>query len=155
MLASILYEAHAISLCTTPASGKPGKAHPVPGSTFLNGIAVAKDGTVYVSNTREKSQLYKITPEGEAGVLVEGGPLVAPNGVAIDTELTLMRTFQAVGLPLTILFDKQGREFARAFGPQKWDDPAAIAYIREVSDIEATQQRVLLADGFFHLSKAG
>jgi len=67
-------------------SGKPGKAHPVPGSTFLNGIAVAKDGTIYVSNTREKSQLYKITPEGEAGLLVDGEPLVAPNGVAIDTE---------------------------------------------------------------------
>lgn len=67
-------------------SGKPGKAFPVPGSTFLNGIAVADDGTIYVSNTREKSQLYKITPEGEAGLLVDGAPLVAPNGVAIDPE---------------------------------------------------------------------
>jgi len=67
-------------------SGKPGKAYPVPGSTFLNGIAVAKDGTIYVSNTREKSQLYKIAPDGGASVLVEGEPLVAPNGVAIDTE---------------------------------------------------------------------
>jgi thiol-disulfide isomerase/thioredoxin len=58
-------------------------------------------------------------------------------GIAIDNDLTLMRTFNAYGLPLTLLIDKQGREFARAFGPQKWDDPEAIAYIREVANATA------------------
>lgn len=67
-------------------SGKPGPAHHVPGSTFLNGIAVAKDGTIYVSNTREKSELYRISPDGAVKLLVEGAPLVAPNGAAIDPE---------------------------------------------------------------------
>ena len=68
------------------ATGKPGRAYPVEGATFLNGIAVAKVGTIFVSNTRPESRLYKITPEGAASTLVEGKPLVNPNGVAIDPE---------------------------------------------------------------------
>lgn len=67
-------------------SGKPGEAWHVPGATFLNGIAVAKDGTVYVSNTREESRVYKIAATGEVSTFVEGEPLNAPNGVAIDPE---------------------------------------------------------------------
>ncbi len=67
-------------------SGKPGEAWHVPGATFLNGIAVAKDGTVYVSNTREESRVFKITAAGEVSTFVDGEPLKAPNGVAIDPE---------------------------------------------------------------------
>ena len=55
-------------------------------------------------------------------------------GVAIDNNLTLMRAYGAYGLPLTIVIDRRGREFARAFGPQKWDDPEAIAYLRDVAN---------------------
>ena len=35
-------------------SGRPLRSVPVPGSTLLNGIAVADDGTVYASNTRPR-----------------------------------------------------------------------------------------------------
>ncbi|WP_437193211.1 SMP-30/gluconolactonase/LRE family protein [Planctomicrobium sp. SH527] len=65
-------------------TGQPGKEYPVEGATFLNGIAVAKDGTIFVSNTRPESRVYKITPEGKSSVFVDGQPLVNPNGVAID-----------------------------------------------------------------------
>ncbi len=67
-------------------SGKPLQAYHVPGSTFLNGIGVAKEGTIYVSNTRPENRVYKITPAGEVSTFIEGEPLVMPNGVAIDND---------------------------------------------------------------------
>ena len=42
-------------------SGRPLRSVPVPGSTLLNGIAVADDGTVYASNTRPVGQIWKVT----------------------------------------------------------------------------------------------
>ncbi len=68
------------------ATGNPGRDFPVQGSMFLNGIAVSKNGTIYVSNTRPDSRVYKITPDGVATVFVDGKPLDSPNGVAIDPE---------------------------------------------------------------------
>lgn len=68
------------------ASGTPRDSFPVPGATFLNGIAVANDGTIYASNSLNPEQIVKITPSGQASVLVEGSPLAIPNGVAIDTD---------------------------------------------------------------------
>jgi len=68
------------------ATGAPGRAYPVEGATFLNGIAVAKDGTIFVSNTKPASIVYKITPSGEVSKFVDGKPLDLPNGVAIDTD---------------------------------------------------------------------
>ena len=70
------------------ATGRPGREFPVPGSTFLNGIAVTKEGTIYVSNTRPAGveRVYKITAEGEVSTFVDGKPLVQPNGVAIDGD---------------------------------------------------------------------
>lgn len=68
------------------ATGQPRDAFPVPGSTFLNGIGVADDGTIYASNTRPEGRLYKVTADGEPSLLVDGAPLNVPNGVAIDRE---------------------------------------------------------------------
>ncbi len=68
------------------ATGRPLDAIEVPGSTILNGIAVDQDGTAYISNTRNPEQIYKVTAAGEVSVFAEGAPLVAPNGVAMDTE---------------------------------------------------------------------
>lgn len=56
------------------------------GANVLNGIAVADDGTVYVSNTRDPQRIYRISASGDASVFVEGAPLAAPNGVAMDTD---------------------------------------------------------------------
>ncbi|MGD0142497.1 MAG: TlpA disulfide reductase family protein [Rhizomicrobium sp.] len=49
-----------------------------------------------------------------------------------DPDLGLMQVFGAFGLPLTVLFDPQGREIAHALGPADWDDPAAIAYFKSL-----------------------
>jgi DNA-binding beta-propeller fold protein YncE len=67
-------------------TGQPLRSVPVAGATLLNGIAVAADGTVYASNTRSPELIYKVTPNGESSVFAEGGPLSAPNGVAIDQD---------------------------------------------------------------------
>ena len=68
------------------ATGEPRDAFPVPGSTFLNGIGVAEDGTIYASNTRPPERVYKVTADGEVSVFVDGAPLAVPNGVAIDPD---------------------------------------------------------------------
>jgi hypothetical protein len=68
------------------ASGKPLKAVTVTGGTFLNGIGVTADGTAYISNTRAPETILKVTADGTVSVFVEGAPLAAPNGVAIDND---------------------------------------------------------------------
>ena len=68
------------------ATGQPLDSFPVPGSTFLNGIGVTEDGTIYASNTRPEGRLYKVTADGEPSLLVDGEPLNVPNGVAIDPD---------------------------------------------------------------------
>jgi thiol-disulfide isomerase/thioredoxin len=50
-----------------------------------------------------------------------------------DQHLALMKVFGAFGLPLSVLVDPQGREVARAMGPAEWDDPAAIAYFKDMT----------------------
>lgn len=51
-------------------------------------------------------------------------------GVYRDSDIALMRAFDAYGLPFTVLIDPEGREVARAFGPSDWSAPASIAYFR-------------------------
>jgi hypothetical protein len=68
------------------ATGNPLKAVEVTGASFLNGIGVTADGTAYISNTRPPERIYKVTPEGEVSVFVDGAPLATPNGVAIDLD---------------------------------------------------------------------
>lgn len=68
------------------ATGLPGAAWPVEGANGLNGIAVTADGTVYASNTRDPQRVFKVTAAGESSIFLEGAPLMAPNGVAIDND---------------------------------------------------------------------
>lgn len=67
-------------------TGEPVDAVQVNGATFLNGIAVADDGTVYASNTRDPERIFRVTPDGESSVFVDGEPLAMPNGVAMDQD---------------------------------------------------------------------
>lgn len=67
-------------------TGAPIRSIEVPGAGFLNGIAVAEDGTAYVSDTRPGELVYKVTPDGESSVFAKGAPLTLPNGVALDNE---------------------------------------------------------------------
>ncbi|MBS0470271.1 MAG: TlpA family protein disulfide reductase [Proteobacteria bacterium] len=51
----------------------------------------------------------------------------------LDTNIALIRAFNAFGLPLTILIDPQGREIGRAVGPAKWDAPEAIDWFKNLT----------------------
>jgi thiol-disulfide isomerase/thioredoxin len=53
--------------------------------------------------------------------------------VYIDNAYATQRGFTANELPLTVLIDADGHEVARAAGGQKWDDPAAVAYLKAIS----------------------
>jgi len=68
------------------ATGSPISSVPVPGSTILNGIAVADNGTAYISNSRDPELIYQVTPDGSASVFAQGGDLNVPNGVAMDMD---------------------------------------------------------------------
>lgn len=73
------------------ATGRPLKSVTVPGSTWLNDIAVAADGTVYGTNTGSADRpetwtVWKVSPDGQAAVFVQGAPLGMPNGIEVDRD---------------------------------------------------------------------
>ncbi|OFE13235.1 gluconolaconase [Pseudohongiella acticola] len=85
----VLYVADTATVRTFDlASGQPIAAHSAAsaGANGLNGIAVAEDGTIYASNTRDPQRVYRIPPDGEASVFIDGSPLMLPNGVAVDND---------------------------------------------------------------------
>jgi outer membrane protein assembly factor BamB len=72
-------------------SGAPVGETRVPLSAWFNDIAVARDGTVYATQTGSEDgkvpmRLYRVPPTAPATVLLEGAPLSRPNGVAIDND---------------------------------------------------------------------
>jgi hypothetical protein len=99
------------------STGQPGDAWPVDGANGLNGIAVAADGTVYASNTRDPQRVYKVTATGQSSVFLEGAPLMSPNGVAIDNDGNVVvvnignnhvMTFNAAGELINTEFAAEG-----------------------------------------------
>lgn len=53
-------------------------------------------------------------------------------GLYLAEDLRAMLAFAVVGLPTTILIDREGREIARRAGPAEWDSPEAIAQFQSV-----------------------
>ncbi len=53
--------------------------------------------------------------------------------VYLDPNHAFLEALGVQGLPLSVLIDTHGMERARASGPAEWDDPAAIAWLREVT----------------------
>ncbi len=46
-----------------------------------------------------------------------------------DTTIKAQRAFRIIGLPTTVLIDREGREVGRIAGPAEWDNDDAIALI--------------------------
>jgi hypothetical protein len=75
-------------------TGAPGRTFRVEKSTGFNDIEVAADGTIYATQTGTGGQtpdptswqVWKITPDGNASILVQGAPLRQPNGIALDSQ---------------------------------------------------------------------
>lgn len=49
----------------------------------------------------------------------------------IDPSGKAARDLRAIGLPVTILIDPQGRELGRLIGPAEWDTPEMIRFLRD------------------------
>jgi thiol-disulfide isomerase/thioredoxin len=47
----------------------------------------------------------------------------------LDISAKATRQLSAVGLPTTLLIDREGREIARLIGPAEWDSPEIAAFI--------------------------
>jgi hypothetical protein len=84
-------------------TGAPKGDIPVPGATFLNDIAVAKDGRVFVSDSGIKSGAAGFDPTGTDAVYVidkgklkpvaKGKDLAGPNGLLVVDKGVLVVTF--------------------------------------------------------------
>ena len=53
-----------------------------------------------------------------------------------DAQAQFLRRFRATGLPVTVLIDPQGREIARAVGPQAWDSQESVQYLKRLTNSE-------------------
>lgn len=75
-------------------------------------------------------------PEKAAAFLVETGA----TNLALYTDPTgkLFATLKAVGMPTTLLIDREGREIARLAGPADWASPEAIAVMEAAIRAAAT-----------------
>lgn len=49
----------------------------------------------------------------------------------IDRSSDIIGTLRAIGLPTTVLVDREGREIWRVTGPAEWDGPQWVAAIRK------------------------
>ena len=145
------------------ATGKPGKEYPVGGATFLNGIGVTKDGTIFVSNTRPPECVFKITAEGEVTKLVEGKPLAAPNGVAIDPEGNVVVV--NVGDNAVMTFSQDGKLLKTEHAAEGGNDgvvimPDGTKYVSSVrygsiSEIRPGQPAKVIAAGIPNAASMG
>ncbi|HET9271284.1 MAG TPA: SMP-30/gluconolactonase/LRE family protein [Vicinamibacterales bacterium] len=75
-------------------TGMPAGEVRVEKSNGFNDLEVADDGTIYATQTGVGGQtpdpntwqVWKITPAGQASILIQGAPLRQPNGIAIDPQ---------------------------------------------------------------------
>ncbi len=61
-------------------------------------------------------------------------------GVYVDTSGKVARDLNIVGLPTTLLIDREGRERARLIGPAVWDSPEIVSAIKSVVDAPPASQ---------------
>ena len=145
------------------ATGEPGTAYPVEGATFLNGIGVTQDGTIFVSNTRPPECVFKITPDGKASKFVEGSPLTSPNGVAIDPEGNVVVV--NVGNNAVMTFDQEGALLKTEHAAEGGNDglvilPDGTKYVSSVrfgsiSEIRPGQPAKVIAAGIPNAASMG
>ncbi len=92
----------------------------VPGVTFLNDLAVADDGTLYVTDSGLRAgvngleptgtdAVYRFDEDGQAVALVSGDGLGRPNGILIDDDRVVVVTF---GSGQVILIDPESGQIS-------------------------------------------
>jgi sugar lactone lactonase YvrE len=73
------------------ASGQPLGSEEIEGGVGFNDLEVAEDGTVYMTQTGAEDgsvpgRIYRMMPDGESSLFIDGAPLTRPNGIAFDGD---------------------------------------------------------------------
>jgi len=73
------------------ASGQPLGSEEIEGGVSFNDLEVAEDGTVYMTQTGAEDgsvpgRIYRMLPDGESSLFIDGAPLTRPNGIAFDPD---------------------------------------------------------------------
>src|SRR6188472_578755 len=113
-------------------TGVPGRSIRVDKSTGFNDIAVAGDGTIYATQTGAGGQnpdattwqVWKITPDGNASIFVQGAPLRQPNGIALDRDGNIVVV--NIGTEDVITFSKDGKVVRTEKAVQSGNDGLVI-----------------------------
>ena len=113
-------------------TGAPAGETRVEGVPFLNDLAVARDGTIYATQTGDLGenpnpatwQVWKIAPDGKASVLASGRPVVQPNGIALDPQGNVV--VANVGDSAVLTFSPAGALLKTEHAAQAWSDGLVI-----------------------------
>ena len=113
-------------------TGAPGRAFRVEKSTGFNDIEVAEDGTIYATQTGAGGQnpdattwqVWKITPDGNASIFVQGAPMRQPNGIAFDPQGNIVVV--NIGTEDVITFSKDGKVVRTEKAAQSGNDGLVI-----------------------------
>ncbi|MGE0445116.1 MAG: SMP-30/gluconolactonase/LRE family protein [Vicinamibacterales bacterium] len=95
-------------------TGAPAGEVRIAGSTGINDIEVADDGTIYGTQTGTGGanpdpnswQIWRVTPAGEASIFKQGAPLRQPNGIAFDPQGNIVVV--QIGNTEVLTFSPQG-----------------------------------------------
>ncbi len=88
------------------ATGQPKGEHVIQGAMTLNDLEVARDGTIYVTDTGT-NKVHKITPAGQISVFAEGEQVNRPNGIAIDGQGNIVVVL--IGTDDVLTYDPNGK----------------------------------------------
>ena len=112
-------------------TGKPAGDYRVAGAPWLNDIEVADDGTIYATQTGDRGpnadstwRVWRITPDGNASVLVQGRPLNLPNGIALDPQGNIVVV--NIGDSAVMTFSRAGQLVKTEYAVQAGNDGLVI-----------------------------
>ncbi len=133
-------------------TGAPAGEIRVEGSPWINDIEVTDDGTIYATQTGDLGddpdpatfQVWKITPDGAASVLVQGTPLHQPNGIAFDPQGNVV--VANYGNDAVLTFSPAGRLLQTEHAAQPGSDglvimPDGTKYVSSVSQGGVSRMR--------------
>ena len=113
-------------------TGKPAGEIRVDKSPTFNDLEVASDGTIYATNTGDRSatpdastwQVWKIAPDGTASIFVQGRPLFQPNGIAFDPQDNIVVV--NIGDNAVLTFSREGKLLKTETAVQAGNDGLVI-----------------------------
>lgn len=95
----------------------------VPDAGAFNDIAVTQDGTVYGTVTGT-GQVWRVAPNGQASIFVQGAPINRPNGVALDRQGNIVVV--NIGSDSVLTFSREGRLIRTERAVQSGNDGLVI-----------------------------